>query len=77
MRRRIVLLVILAAGPAAAQTDEVVRAALYLTGADSPEPERTARKSWTTASSMNWNPSGAVHCPSTSPPGPVCWKADF
>ena len=37
MRRRIVLLVILAAGPAAAQTDEVVRAALYLTGADTPE----------------------------------------
>ena len=38
MRRRIVLLsLILAAGPAAAQTDEVVRAALYLTGADSPE----------------------------------------
>ena len=37
MRRRIVLLVILAAWPAAAQTDEVVRAALYLTGADSPE----------------------------------------
>ena len=38
MRRRIVLLVfLLAAAPAAAQTDEVVRAALYLTGADSPE----------------------------------------
>ena len=40
MRRRIVflvLLVLLAAGPAAAQNDEVVRAALYLTGADSPE----------------------------------------
>ena len=37
MKRRIVLLLILVAGPAAAQTDEVVRAALYLTGADSPE----------------------------------------
>ena len=38
MRRRIVLLSLwLAAGPAAAQTDEVVRAALYLTGADGPE----------------------------------------
>ena len=38
MRRRIALLVfLLAAAPAAAQTDEVVRAALYLTGADSPE----------------------------------------
>ena len=31
------LLMLLAAAPAAAQTDEVVRAALYLTGADSPE----------------------------------------
>ena len=37
MKRRIVLLVLLAAWPAAAQPDEVVRAALYLTGADSPE----------------------------------------
>ena len=37
MRRRIVLLMMLAAVPAAAQTDEVVRAALYLTGADAPE----------------------------------------
>ena len=37
MRRRIVLLVLLAAWPAAAQTDELVRAALSLTGADSPE----------------------------------------
>ena len=37
MRRRLVLLFLLAAVPAAAQTDEVVRAALYLTGADSPE----------------------------------------
>ena len=37
MKRRCVLLVLLAAWPAAAQTDEVVRAALYLTGADSPE----------------------------------------
>ena len=37
MKRRLVLLFLLAAGPAAAQTDEVVRAALYLTGADSPE----------------------------------------
>ena len=38
MRRwSIVLLVLLAARPAAAQTDEVVRAALYLTGADGPE----------------------------------------
>ena len=38
MKRRLVLLmVMLAAAPAAAQTDEVVRAALYLTGADGPE----------------------------------------
>lgn len=37
MKRRLVLLLTLAAWPAAAQTDEVVRAALYLTGADSPE----------------------------------------
>ena len=38
MRRRIALLVfLLAAAPAAAQTDEAVRAALYLTGADGPE----------------------------------------
>ena len=37
MKRRIVLLVLLAAWPAVAQPDEVVRAALYLTGADSPE----------------------------------------
>ena len=37
MKRRLVLLFLLATGPAAAQTDEVVRAALYLTGADSPE----------------------------------------
>ena len=37
MKRRLVLLILLAAWPAAAQTDEVVRAALYLTGADSPE----------------------------------------
>ena len=38
MKRRFVLLLfLLAAAPAAAQTDEVVRAALYLTGADSPE----------------------------------------
>ena len=38
MKRRLVLLLILLfAAPAAAQTDEVVRAALYLTGADSPE----------------------------------------
>ena len=38
MKRRFVLLVMLAfARPAAAQTDEVVRAALFLTGADSPE----------------------------------------
>ena len=38
MKRRIVLLFLLAiARPAAAQTDEVVRAALYLTGADTPE----------------------------------------
>ena len=38
MKRRLVLLVILVAGiPAAAQTDEAVRAALYLTGADGPE----------------------------------------
>ena len=44
MKRRLVLLFLLAAGPAAAQTDEVVRAALYLTGADSafrvPQPLR-------------------------------------
>ena len=37
MKRRLVLLLTLATLPAAAQTDEVVRAALYLTGADSPE----------------------------------------
>ena len=37
MKRRFVLLFLLAATPAAAQTEEVVRAALYLTGADSPE----------------------------------------
>ena len=37
MKRRIVLLFLLAAAPAAAQTDEVIRAALYLTGADGPE----------------------------------------
>ena len=37
MKRRLVLLFLLAAAPAAAQTDEVVRAALYLTGADGPE----------------------------------------
>ena len=38
MRKRIALLaLLLAAAPAAAQTDEVVRAALYLTGADGPE----------------------------------------
>ena len=37
MKRRLVLLFLLATAPAAAQTDEVVRAALYLTGADSPE----------------------------------------
>ena len=38
MKRSLVLLFLLAlAGPAAAQTDEVVRAALYLTGADAPE----------------------------------------
>ena len=38
MRRGIVLLsILLAAGPAAAQGDEVIRAALYLTGADTPE----------------------------------------
>ena len=37
MRRSIVLLFLLAAVPAAAQTDDVVRAALYLTGADGPE----------------------------------------
>ena len=37
MKRGLVLLFLLAARPAAAQTDEVVRAALYLTGADSPE----------------------------------------
>ena len=37
MRRSIVLLFLLAVAPAAAQTDEVLRAALYLTGADGPE----------------------------------------
>ena len=37
MKSGIVLLILLAAWPAAAQTDDVVRAALYLTGADSPE----------------------------------------
>ena len=38
MKRRLVLLFLLAfVRPAAAQTDEVVRAALYLTGADTPE----------------------------------------
>ena len=37
MKRRLVLLFLLAAAPVAAQTDDVVRAALYLTGADSPE----------------------------------------
>ena len=37
MKRRLVLLLLLAAAPATAQTDAVVRAALYLTGADSPE----------------------------------------
>ena len=37
MKRRIVLLFLLAAAPAAAQTDEVIRAAIYLTGADGPE----------------------------------------
>ena len=37
MRRIVLLLLLLVGGPAAAQTDEVVRAALYLTGADSPE----------------------------------------
>ena len=37
MKRGLVLLFLLAARPVAAQTDEVVRAALYLTGADSPE----------------------------------------
>lgn len=37
MKARYVLWMILAALPAAAQTDETVRAALYLTGADSPE----------------------------------------
>jgi hypothetical protein len=37
MKRRLVLLLMLVSTPAAAQTDEVVRAALYLTGADSPE----------------------------------------
>ena len=38
MKRRLVLLLfLLSAVPAVAQTEEVVRAALYLTGADSPE----------------------------------------
>ena len=37
MKSGIVLLILLVAWPAAAQTDDVVRAALYLTGADSPE----------------------------------------
>ena len=37
MKVRIVLWMMLASVPAAAQPDEVVRAALYLTGADSPE----------------------------------------
>ena len=37
MRRSIVLLFLLAVAPAAAQTDEVLRAAMYLTGADGPE----------------------------------------
>ena len=63
MKRRLVLLFLLAAGPAAAQTDEVVRAALYLTGADSPEALDDRR-------------SRAVRYPSTGPPGPVCWTAD-
>ena len=37
MKRRLVLLLLLAAAPVAAQTEETVRAALFLTGADSPE----------------------------------------
>lgn len=37
MKRRFVLWMLLAAVPAAAQTEEAVRAALYLTGADEPE----------------------------------------
>ncbi|MBR6858530.1 MAG: hypothetical protein IKM89_03905 [Bacteroidales bacterium] len=37
MKRRLVLLLLLAAAPVAAQTDETVRAALFLTGADGPE----------------------------------------
>ena len=76
MRRFVLLLMLLAAAPAAAQTDEVVRAALYLTGADSPEElDDRLVDDWTTASSMNWNPSGTVPCRSTALPGRACWTA--
>ena len=68
MKRRLVLLILLAAWPAAAQTDEVVRAALYLTGADSPEA--LDDRSW-----MSWRLSGAVLCPLITPRVPVCWRA--